>query len=181
MAYGTPGNAHWRCGNHCPSRSPVDVTDSDDDRPARTRPARFGRWPSELFQFVPLIVFVNMRRLGFDYEERFLAGAGAALLVVALLIALRVRMNPLLVGAQVMSTDDTPGVTLSKSNIDQNSDTEPLSGDRQAKLGSRRKDPAARPRSRIINQPRALRAGPRTGPRACRGRGGCPDGSAWGS
>ena len=43
----------------------------------------------------------SMRRLGFDYEERFLAGAGAALLVVALLTALRVRMNPLLVGVQV--------------------------------------------------------------------------------
>ena len=41
-----------------------------------------------------------MRRLGFDYEERFLAGAGAALVVVALLVALRVRMNPLLVGVQ---------------------------------------------------------------------------------
>ena len=40
MAHGTLGNAHWRCGNHCPSRSPVDVTDSDDNRPARTRPAR---------------------------------------------------------------------------------------------------------------------------------------------
>ena len=41
-----------------------------------------------------------MHRLGFDDEERFLAGAGAALLVVALLVALRVRMNPLLVGVQ---------------------------------------------------------------------------------
>lgn len=54
----------------------------------------------ELIQFLPLIVFLNMRRLGFDYEERFLAGAGAALVVVALLVALRVRMNPLLVGVQ---------------------------------------------------------------------------------
>ena len=76
------------------------MTDSRGNRPAPTRPARLGRWPSELFQLVPLIVFVNMRRLGFDYEERFLAGAGAALIVVALLIALRVRMNPLLVGVQ---------------------------------------------------------------------------------
>lgn len=42
-----------------------------------------------------------MRRLGFEYEERFLVAAGAALVVVALLVALRVRMNPLLVGVQV--------------------------------------------------------------------------------
>lgn len=62
--------------------------------------ARLGRWPVDLIQFLPLIVFLNMRRLGFDYEERFLAGAGAALVVVALLVALRVRMNPLLVGVQ---------------------------------------------------------------------------------
>ena len=41
-----------------------------------------------------------MRRLGFEYEERFLVGAGAALVVLALLCALRVRMNPLLVGVQ---------------------------------------------------------------------------------
>jgi len=54
----------------------------------------------QFLQFLPLIVFLNMRRLGFDYEERFLAGAGAALVVVALLVALRVRMNPLLVGVQ---------------------------------------------------------------------------------
>ena len=53
------------------------MTESDGNHPARTRPARLGRWPSELLQFVPLIVFANMRRLGFDYEERFLAGAGA--------------------------------------------------------------------------------------------------------
>ena len=65
-----------------------------------SRAVRLGRWPVDLIQFLPLIVFLNMRRLGFDYEERFLAGAGAALLVVALLVALRVRMNPLLVGVQ---------------------------------------------------------------------------------
>ena len=32
------------------------------------------------------MVFVNAGRLGFDYEERFLVGAGAALVAVALLI-----------------------------------------------------------------------------------------------
>ena len=47
------------------------------------------------------MVFVNAGRLGFEYEERFLVGAGAALVAVALLVALRVRMNPLLVGVQV--------------------------------------------------------------------------------
>ena len=64
------------------------------------RAARAGGWQWTLLQFLPLTVFLNMRRLGFDYEERFLAGAGAALVVVALLVALRVRMNPLLVGVQ---------------------------------------------------------------------------------
>ena len=62
---------------------------------------RRGRWIWGLFQFLPLLVFANMGRLGFDYEERFLAGAGAALVVVAVLAAARVRMNPLLVGVQV--------------------------------------------------------------------------------
>ena len=47
------------------------------------------------------MAFLNMRRLGFDYEERFFVGAGAALVVVVVLVALRVRMNPLLVGVQV--------------------------------------------------------------------------------
>ena len=83
------------------------MTDSDDNRPARTRPARFGRWPSELFQLAPLIVFVNMRRLGFDYEERFLAGAGAALLVVALLIALRVPLTTTKLAASSVQADVT--------------------------------------------------------------------------
>ena len=108
MAYGTQDIAcrlhqpipRWRHESIRQAQSLVTMTESDGNRPARTRPIRLGRWPSELIQFAPLIVFVNMRRLGFDHEERFLAGAGAAVIVVALLIALRVRMNPLLVGVQ---------------------------------------------------------------------------------
>ena len=65
------------------------------------RAARAGGWQWTLLQFLPLIVFVNMGRLGYEYEERFLVAAGAALVVVALLAAFRVRMNPLLVGVQV--------------------------------------------------------------------------------
>ena len=65
------------------------------------RAARAGGWQWTLLQFLPLIVFANMRRLGFEYEERFLVAAGAALVVLALLAALRVRMNPLLVGVQI--------------------------------------------------------------------------------
>ena len=71
------------------------------DSPMVNRAVRRGRWLWGLIQFLPLIVFVNMRRLGFGYEERFLVSAGAALVVVAMLVALRVRMNPLLVGVQV--------------------------------------------------------------------------------
>ena len=76
------------------------MPECDGDSPVVNRTAWLGRWPVELIQFLPLLVFLNMRRLGFDYEERFLAGAGAALVVVALLAALRLRMNPLLVGVQ---------------------------------------------------------------------------------
>ena len=89
----------WRCADRY--RTPGLASGLDGVSPAVNRAARLGRWPSELIQFIPLIVFVNAGRFGFDFEERFLAGAGAALVAVALLVALRVRMNPLLVGVQV--------------------------------------------------------------------------------
>ena len=58
-----------------------------------------------------------MRRLGFGYEERFPAGAGATLIVVALPIALRVRMNPLLLGGRCGSRQVSHGFVTSMSNL----------------------------------------------------------------
>ena len=60
--------------------------------------SRIGWWPLEFLQFTPLLVFVYTGRLGLSLEDRFLFGAGAAILVVALLVVSRVRLNPLLVG-----------------------------------------------------------------------------------
>ena len=66
--------------------------------PVTIRGARRGGWLWSLFEFLPLIVFSNASRLDFELEERFLAGAGTVLVVVAVAAARRTRMNPLLVG-----------------------------------------------------------------------------------
>ncbi len=55
----------------------------------------------DLFEFLPLMVFVYLGRFGSDYADRFIWGAAAVLLIMPCLALARQPMNPLVIAANV--------------------------------------------------------------------------------
>ncbi len=55
----------------------------------------------DLFEFLPLMIFVYLGRFGSEISERFVWGAAAALLVMPCLVLARRQMNPLVIAANI--------------------------------------------------------------------------------
>jgi len=63
--------------------------------------SRVGRSVLGFAEFLPLLAFVYAGRFEADYPERFVWGAGTALVVVPALLLLHRRLNPLLVAVAI--------------------------------------------------------------------------------